>query len=425
MTKLIEKTVWIFLLFVVFDAPLRFFSVKMGVPFLIYFKDVLIIILLFKVSLNIAYTGRINKTLMVLFVLLAYGISIGLLNQLNLLQILFGTKITLPFLFGFIIVSNFGIRQSLFRQLFKVLVPIILLGLIFELFYDMPWKGMEYEAYGATIETSREWGTFGLPRLSGFGRISYETAALLYSIIAMYFGVQVYEGRRSRFRENIFEALLLVIALLGIVLTTSKSAILTSLVLTSIYLILLYYQYIAKWLKNILSCFLKSALYILFLYGIIPPIVAFISPLIITRHMASDNILFLAITSSFTERVEYMWPDAFNLFSYPYQYFTGKGIGAIGAAQKYFENNLYNAADNLYVYLFVDFGIVILALFLFALLYFIFISRLDYRRNVYLYFLCITLFGFGATLNLIESSSLAFTAGFFLAMWLERVKTDN
>ena len=425
MSKLVEKIIWIFFLFMVFDAPLRFFFVSIGAPLLIYLKDILMVGLCIKVLLNIVYSGRINKTLMMVLILITYGIASGLLNQLNLPQVLFGVKIMLTFLVGFIVVNNYGIGHSLFRTLFQVLIPIILLGLILEILYDLPWKGMEYEIYGTTIETSRQRGTFGLPRLSGFGRSSFDTAYLLYSIVALYLGGLVYENKNLSWSRNIFDILLLVATFLGILITTTKSAILTYFLLILFYLIIRSYHHYAHWFKFIVNSLLKSALYILFLYGIIPPIIAFVSPSIISRHLVSDNIYFQAVTSSYVQRLEYVWPEAFDLLSSPYQYFTGRGIGGIGAAQYYFEKHLYNPADNLYVYLLIDFGIVILAILMLFLLYKIYISRLQIRGNINLYFLSITLFGFGATVNLLESGTLFITIGFMLAMWQKEVRNDN
>ena len=151
MSKLVEKIIWIVFLFMVFDAPLRFFFVSIGAPLLIYLKDILMVGLCIKVLLNIVYSGRINKTLMMVLILITYGIASGLLNQLNLPQVLFGVKIMLTFLVGFIVVNNYGIGHSLFKTLFQVLIPIILLGLILEILYDLPWKGMEYEIYGTNV----------------------------------------------------------------------------------------------------------------------------------------------------------------------------------------------------------------------------------------------------------------------------------
>ena len=253
MSKLVEKIIWIFFLFMVFDAPLRFYFVSIGAPLLIYLKDILMVGLCIKVLLNIVYSGRINKTLMMVFILIKYGIAYGLLNQLNLPQVLFGVKIMLTFLVGFIVVNNYGIGHSLFKTLFQVLIPIILLGLILEILYDLPWKGMEYEIYGTTIETSRQRGTFGLLRLSGFGRSSFETAYLLYSFVALYLGGLVYENKNLSWSRNIFDILLLAATFLGILITTTKSAILTYFLLILFYLIIRSYHHYAHWFKFIIN----------------------------------------------------------------------------------------------------------------------------------------------------------------------------
>jgi O-antigen ligase len=64
---------------------------------------------------------------------------------------------------------------------------------------------------------------------------------------------------------------------------------------------------------------------------------------------------------SFVERIQDMWPRAFDLFASPMQVLWGRGLGGIGTAQTFDEWNRANAGDNLMVYVLVTFGIFGLA----------------------------------------------------------------
>jgi hypothetical protein len=65
-------------------------------------------------------------------------------------------------------------------------------------------------------------------------------------------------------------------------------------------------------------------------------------------------------TSSLLDRALNMWPGAFALIASdhaPYQWILGRGLGGIGSAQGIFEPLATNAADNLFVFLYVTFGL--------------------------------------------------------------------
>jgi hypothetical protein len=417
MTRVAEKLVWVLLLIVVVDARLRYSLVVAGIPFLIYVKDIMMLGILFHVLLYSAVTCRIGRLLLLFLLLMTFGIVVGIINRLPLLQVMFGVKMLLPFIVSFLVINNLGFRKAVFADLFKIIIPLVLVGLALDMFYDLPWKGLEYEAFEKSIDSSRNRANLGLPRLSGFGRAPHETAAILYAIVALHIGVLVQEGKSRSWWARKYEIVLLVGAFAGVIITTSKSAILAFLILALFYLLIRWYYRHDRWVNLLSGLVLKSTLFALFLYGAIPPIVTFVSPSLITRYLVSDSILIIAVVSSYVDRIERMWPAAFALVSHPYQYLTGRGIGGIGAPQAFFERDLYNPADNLFVYLFIDFGLVLLVPLISYILYKLYISRLAYRPNIYFFCLCIGLFCFGATVNVVESPALTMAFGFMLALW--------
>jgi hypothetical protein len=83
-----------------------------------------------------------------------------------------------------------------------------------------------------------------------------------------------------------------------------------------------------------------------------------LTTLIITYTPHFNNPISHALFASFGARLNWMWPDSFDLISKPWQWIIGRGLGGIGVAQLYFEPGSHKAADNLFVYLCVDFGLV-------------------------------------------------------------------
>lgn len=422
MKKMTERLLWVWIMFLVLDAPLRFLFISAGVPSAIYVKDMLIAALLMYVLLTGVLNGKTSKTFLTMLAVMVYGMVVGFFGQLAPMQVLFGFKIFLSLLIGFVAVRNLGVERSFFIRMFRVVVPVVLTGLALEIFYDLPWKGLEYQAFGTSIEASRDWTMFGLPRLSGFGRASFETAAVLFSFIALYLGARVMEIEPRHWWSNKYENLLLTAAVAGIVVTTSKAAILAVLFLFLFYAVFRLYRRCGSRVKLLCGMALKTTLCILFLYSVVPPVIAYVRPTALSEHLITDDLIVLAVTGSYVDRIENAWPIAYDLMSAPHHYASGRGIGGIGSPQLYFEADRYNSADNIWVYLFIDFGLFVLVAIALYLAYQLYRSRLENRGTIFLYMLLISLFAFGATGNFVESPALTVSAGFLLAMWKREAK---
>jgi hypothetical protein len=106
-------------------------------------------------------------------------------------------------------------------------------------------------------------------------------------------------------------------------------------------------------------------------------------------------------------------------------FLTGRGLGGIGTAQLYFELPAYNSADNVYLYLFVQFGLIVLVGFVIWLLVRIF--RLNAARADRLVptFFLLSLLAFGATMNVVESSPLTMSLGMLLAIEQREPRDDR
>jgi len=393
MNKITEKILYLWFAFIVIEAPLRYFFYSLGLPSLVYFKDVLLIAVFLYFVLQTSATGRISKMMLTLLALMLYGLIVGLINGLSFMQTAFGLKIFLTFFVGFMAIYILGVERK--------------------------------DAYGVTIPGSIEWWTLGLPRLSGFGRVSYETAILLFCMAALYLTVTLYGGERNRGKWKIYDRLFLLLSFVGIVLTTAKSSILAFLILMLFYLFLKKAVGSGDKFNRTAGMIIKALLVLIFIYGVVPPILAATAPKTITGWLNSDDLLMAAISASYVERMEMMWPDAYRLLSDGYMYFTGRGLGGIGASQRYFEPARYNAADNVYVYLLVNFGIVILLLMLGWIMYKIFKLNIGRRGNIYFLTFALILFSYGATLNVIESPTLTICLGFLLALWNRGGDSDS
>ncbi|MEW5923018.1 MAG: hypothetical protein AB1746_03435 [Candidatus Zixiibacteriota bacterium] len=425
MKNLTEKVLYIWFGFIIFEAPLRFFFFKAGVPSLVYLKDILLIGIFVAFALEATITAKMNKLMLSLLTLVLYAAVVGLINGLAPMQVAFGMKIVITFFVGFMAVYTLGLKKGFFISLYRIFTPIIILGLLLELLFDLPWIGFEYEAYGVIIPGSISWWTLDLPRLSGFGRVSYETAILLVCLSTLYLAVSLNNNNYFPAKWKVYDRIFLFLSFIGIILTTAKSSIFAFLMLILFYVLMKKATAVSGRFNHIAGAVIKVLMIIILLYGVMPPVLAAVSPGTLTGYLNSDDLILKAISASYVERMEIMWPDAYKLLSSGYMYFTGRGLGGVGASQKYFEPELYNAADNVYVYMLVDFGIIILPIILGLLIFKNLTLRINNRQNIFFLTFSLIFFSFGATLNVIESPTLMICLGFLLALWDRGGKGDS
>ncbi len=424
MRRVTETILYLWLFIVACEAVIRYVLVEMGVPSLIYVKDILLIGLFLYFILCTITRMRLEKVLLTCFVLLLYGMLVGVVNGIGLIQVLFGVKMYLAFFVGFIAVYALKLERECFVTIFRFLVPVVLLGIVIELFVTPPWQSFEYEAYGVAIEGARQWSSFGIPRASGFGRTSFETAMLLFSLCTLFLIATLDFDNRPYRRARWFDWLLFFAAFVGVVITTAKTSILAFIMLFLFYVIARLYLVAKQTIRRPAEVTLKVLLVLMLLYGVIPPIVSAVAPSVGRDLLASDDLLTIILSASYIQRLAVVWPAAYALLSPVFLVLTGRGVGGIGQAQKYLEPELYNPGDNLYVYLLVDFGLVVLVLLLLYLLYKVITVNLNKGESFCFLFFCVALFTFGGTANVIESAPLMLTLGLLFGLW-NRARTGR
>jgi hypothetical protein len=420
MTRLTRYSLTVWLLIVVFEAPLRYLLAEAGQPQLIYIKDLILLALTGIVLITSIYTLRLSRTLLISLAVLVYGVLIGAWHGLPAPQVLFGLKIFLPFIVGLLIVRLAGLTPAHLVTAFRVITPVILLGLALDLWTDLPWTGLEYDFMGLSIEGSRAWSMSGLPRLAGFGRASYETASMLFCLASLYFIARSDLIRDRLAGINLMDTILLVMALAGIILTTFKTA-LFAFILLGVFWLACRRATGAGMLSLPARASFRTLSLALVGYAIIPPVAAAVVPRAAARFLQTDNAALDLLSASFAQRLERMWPAAFDVLTAPHQLLTGRGIGGIGTAQLYFEPTRYNAADNLFVYLTVSIGTLLtLAAALLVVRHIIVSPARSDLKTAAGAVLILIMFAFGATISVAESTSLALTAGLCIAI-LNRV----
>lgn len=336
---------FVFLAVEVFQGALRYYLTAIGMPFLIYTPKLLVVIAFITLILNIVWTLHIRRPLLLATMLFSVFLLVGLYYTNNAVQPMFGVYALLPVLFAILAepaCSRFRERLVPYAALLWLCAAA---GVVYDCFSDVPWAGLAYQLGELEVEGSRAWTYQGVERIAGFSRASFEAANQLLFLALPW----VILGRRKSLGVLVWVATGTLI-----VLTTTKKTVGVYLFLT-LMLLLIDTTLVPRTIKRMVS---TAAPVAVVLVGIILPL----STLIVDYRLNLDSYVSAFLFASFEDRLDWMWPQSIALISDHGSFLLGRGIGGIGAAQQYFEPQLYSPADNLYLYLYATFGVASLAL---------------------------------------------------------------
>lgn len=337
--QLLLSLAFIFLLFEVFNGALRYYFALADLGWLIYVPKMLVSTAVVVELMRSLYRLRIGPLIAAILIALAAFALVGTYYTKNPLQAAFGVYGMFPLLLGVMVLSAV-------EKMGSRLLPYVLLlwlcaagGVFLDYLYEVPWQGFEYAVGGVEVTASRQWWTYGVDRLSGFSRASYEAAAQL-----LFLAIGVVWLARSRL-------LILAVWLLSgvlIALTTTKRTV----GVYAVFTLLLPIIGQGMFFKS-LRMYVGSAVpWVIAFIGIALPV----STLLVDYSLDLDDPVSLFLFASFEDRLTWAWPKVFELLREHGSLWIGRGIGGIGAAQSYFESELYTFTDNLYLHLYSLFG---------------------------------------------------------------------
>jgi hypothetical protein len=317
----------------VLDSPVRWVLSFAHLEALVYLRDAFALAVFAAAIIHWMNGGQAAPALVIAMFMLPH-LFWGMLMQPHIVQPLFGLKMYVTFLLGACCLADFRRHEQRWMQVLAGMFWITALGVAINKFMPMPWAGMLISSAAGDVAVSREWSMAGIQRLAGFTRASYDASAIL----AMMGGVVMLNSKRAWQQLVVF-----VIAFVLITLTTSKGSVLAWIVMGMAVPLLPQRQY-----GPLLTRLMWLA----------PALVLGIPALLAAYEYRADVSGPLGwLLSSFLERINQMWPDAFSNAVHHGNIILGRGIGGIGFAQRFGDMDLYNSADNVMVYLYVTFGV--------------------------------------------------------------------
>ncbi|WP_458896676.1 hypothetical protein [Bacillus cereus] len=416
MDKFMQKLVYLWIILYVFDAPIQYILLMGGIQNIgVYLKMIIPVFVIFVGLYNMCKKPIVSKKFINILLLVFISILIALINQLPFIQIIYGVKTIIPFIFMYLYMTYIQKNNIRFDIIFRIVVPIVVMGIFLDKYLTFPWEGLGYQLGEYEVKVNRQWETFGMERLSGFQRASYDSAIILTILLLMRELNYSIITKRS-FIFKMLDGLLILMAIYAVYLTTFKSAYILIGAYFLVYLQIKFYNAVKGSLLGPISILTTRVLFFLmFIYSILPPLLSYIGHNNLFSKLINSNSLYRVILTSYDVRMTQTWPESLYLLeSTQFNGMLGRGIGGIGTAQKYAEPYMYNPADNIYIYLFVSIGFLIVPI-LISILKMIFSIELksikSYSKIVFL----LVIFCYGATINFIESPFIMAFLGLLLA----------
>ncbi len=301
-------------------------------------RDLLIWLPLVGLLLYQATRLRVGRSFLIYVAVIAVHGSIIYLNFRTTLPVVYGAKLLINVLFGFVaatLITHPGRRLS---QLFVLLWVAGIIGLTLEkFFFDMPWVGMSATIGGLAVDVSHNWDIVDPleKRVAGFTRGSI-AAATVFPILSLLIAVRVRSWR--------LRAFILLTTAGAVFATTQKGSFVAYAVVVALLLGPL------RWRVPLLRLACIAFALMLVALPVVTP------GLILTM---SGGVFSMA---SFAMRIQLTWPLAWDWITHNEIFPFGVGLGGIGGPQRFFAPDFFNPSDNLFVFMYANFGV-------FALLY--------------------------------------------------------
>jgi hypothetical protein len=334
MQSVLSFAISIYLTVYTFESAIRYGFHLLGADELIFLRDALLIVPLVVIFIQQFLGRRLHPAfIMFIFIILLHGL-VMMLNLGSFIAVVYGTKMLMTVLAGAV-----G-GQLLFRPNRPMLMLVVLLwsvswvGVVLDKYYvEFPWAAMETTIGDLQVDISRDWQMEGeSKRAGGFTRSSINVATLepLLALILLF-----------NLRSLPLRIAVAVLTIPALVWTTQKGAIVA-------YLLTL--GFIAMSPKKPIAM-LRIGFWLMLTLAVALPV---IMPGYTMPSVQSEVVS----ASSFYQRVEEMWPQAWRWIDHHDAFPFGVGLGGIGGAQRLYANDELNAADNIFILMYAYFGMM-------------------------------------------------------------------
>lgn len=323
----------VYLLIYAFEGAIRYGLYNIGMDSAILLRDALVIVPLTLLLIAQGFRLRLHPAFAAFGAIVALHGLVSTLNLHNLLPAIYGASLLIIVLFGFFAGPLIVRPSHRVLVLFAVVWLVSVVGLALDKFvYTMPWTGLETHIGGIKVDVSRGWDIDGeYKRVAGFTRSSI-AAALLVPTLGLIIA--------PRLRSVVIRLVFLVVTCGAVALTTQKGSL------------------IACCVVSLMLCAPARMRYALLSAACVAFAVIDVAlPLVTSGLLMPENGGVFSF-ASFGMRIMQTWPDAWLWISNNEVFPFGVGLGGIGGAQRFYAADFFNPSDNLFVFLYANFGIL-------------------------------------------------------------------
>ena len=367
------------------EGPLRLGLHAVNLDAAIFLRDLLFLI----VPLQMVFLRKPGTPIpfpIAVFALLvmAHGL-VSLFNLGQPMAVLYGIKLFLPLLCGLLLPGVLLAKSRGGLALFGTLWLATVAGAAFEKFTDwpMPWIGVSAEMLGVDVFLGRDWNSGAVKRVAGLTRSSINLAVLLpfLSLVLM-----------AHTKNRLLRVAITAFTLVVLIWSTQKGAILAFGLATLVWAL----------------CATRRALPLRLLVMAFA-LVTVLGP-VLGIHVQLSREQGVFSLESFIERLEYMWPMAWQWID-RFPPWLGVGLGGIGGAQRFYAPEFFNPADNLFIFLYANAGPLAVAYVTWLVLKAVTHPWRDTSRDGLVLASLAFLLGYGAVISLIEDQIAALWLG--------------
>lgn len=396
--KTLAAALALYFLTFVFEGPLRYVLALAGFETALYARDAVLLSALMLATLRHLRRPVSLYVIGLLFLLAFHGLT-GVLFTAQPLQVAFGLKMILPFVLGVVLYKWARLESRALHGVVLFFFVATVSGIFLNYFQPFDWEGFTYRVGETNVQGAvRWWHDGGQKRLAGFARSSYDAAIV---VLACAIFLAIYS------RNAVGRLLLWAVAGLAIVLTTTKGALFAYAVLS---------VFLALRLRLGKEAHTWALRFLWLPAGIMVLLPVYSG--VFSVRLDFDSPIERLLLGSYAERMENVWPRAFENIEQAGSFLIGRGIGGIGTPQLYFEPALWNFADNLFVFIFSTCGIIAFA-YIFFLLWQAQGLKLRRSDDGLTYANLMFSFIYGITTAVLENAVIAFLLGLAYGKLLE------
>jgi len=380
------------------EAPIRYNLHLIGADDMIFVRDFLLVVPLAVLFVSQAFAFRIHPAYWAFLAIVALHGSISYFNFHTSVAAVYGAKFLMPLLFGFFVARSFTEPKGKVFATICVLWLVTVIALSLDKFGPndlFPWAGMKTTIGDLKVDISNNWDiTSGFyRRVAGLTRSSID-AAMLLPMLALVI------APRCRWLMRI---VMLAASGAALYFTTQKGGLIIFCCVSSVLLLPRY-----MWYKSLNALCLACAA------------AAVILPFA-TQGMLASTAGGNFSLASFGMRIQSTWPDAFRWISDNNVFPFGVGLGGLGGGQRLFALDMVNAADNIFLFMYGNFGALALFYLGWAACAGLWLPRFQHEKaHVPLAILAQNI-GYGIVLSMMEGQiAMLFTGAALGTLWLLR-----